>query len=176
MAETIPGFKITWLPLLAASLTRAIWEIAWIPRTEQVQRIHDELEAAAEEEGRQHDLATEILREQERTNARREKRPPPKRRTQAEMKEQKRQHPRTGEKRPAINTPRPAKKKQRTAKPSTAEEEESEEEEIPIIPRKRKAVANDTTNDHDPCTFQRRQSKRIKNNKAKTSNTPPNTL
>jgi hypothetical protein len=55
LVKEIPGFKLNWLPLLSASLTRAFWEIIWNTRTAQVQRCLDEIETLAAEEDKQYE-------------------------------------------------------------------------------------------------------------------------
>jgi hypothetical protein len=50
---------MNWLSLIAASLTRAFWEIIWIPRTAQVQRIQEQMEALADEDERQFEAERE---------------------------------------------------------------------------------------------------------------------
>jgi hypothetical protein len=64
MSKNIPGFKIIWLSLVAASLTRAFWEIIWIPRTAQVQRVQEQLESAANEEERQYEMQRKEKKDQ----------------------------------------------------------------------------------------------------------------
>jgi hypothetical protein len=145
LGKDLPGFKMIWLPYLSAALTRAFWEIIWNPRTAQVQRIREQMEAIAEEEERQFErrrdekkkeiknrkgalkkvLQAEIRKDKLEFEARQSARVKEKQLLRADAQSKKPKNRKRG----SMNSKRPNPKKR---KPNTTEEEE-----IPIITRLR---------------------------------------
>jgi hypothetical protein len=154
LVTTIPGFKMSWLPLLTASITRAFWEIIWKPRTCQVQRIRADLETLEAEEER----SFERQRAQARKSDIKERRVLQKelRKIKKDMLTRKSQRvlERKLSRKPIYKKKRkPKKKGNKLAQLRPTQEEE--EEEIPIILTKKRK----TSEILNPTTKRRKQSK-----------------
>jgi hypothetical protein len=154
LVTTIPGFKMSWLPLLTASITRAFWEIIWKPRTCQVQRIRADLETLEAEEER----SFERQRAQARKSDIKERRVLQKelRKIKKDMLTRKSQRvlERKLSRKPIYKKKRkPKKKGNKLAQLRPTQEEE--EEEIPIILTKKRK----TSEISNPTTKKRKQSK-----------------
>jgi hypothetical protein len=150
ISKTFPGFKMKWLAILAASLSRAFWEIIWNPRTAQVQRKQESLEAAEREEERKFELRREEKRKQmgkEKKHMRRVLQSEMKedklkfaQRVAARAKEKLRLRTLAQSKKSQARTGKTRKPKGKNAKlQNTKKRDLEEEEEIPMIGKKRKA-------------------------------------
>jgi hypothetical protein len=162
IAKILPNFRMKWIPILSASLTRALWEIVWNPRTAQIQRIQEQMEAIADEEERQFERQREAKRKEILKEKGLQKRIllAELRKDKVKLKEMVTARAETKRLlRAESQTNKPNLRKRKlnsTANSSNAKKtkirKEQDADEIPILPEKRKAAA-----DLDHCTTAKRQ-------------------